>query len=117
MIHLFNVFLASGVHTPEHTRQEQWLKGIFSSILLLSLHPRTNITVAVQIVYDDGCLASALVNCVTLGIVIFCLFRIMSIPQIFFGCHALLMGIYIFVSFNKIPQLILEPHFVVFSAD
>eukprot|EP00455_Lapot_gusevi_P011838 TRINITY_DN1553_c0_g2_i1.p1 TRINITY_DN1553_c0_g2~~TRINITY_DN1553_c0_g2_i1.p1 ORF type:complete len:244 (+),score=19.74 TRINITY_DN1553_c0_g2_i1:53-733(+) len=53
---------ASGQQSPVEIEREYLVKQTLESILLTSLHPRTTITVVIQVLQDDGSLLSAAIN-------------------------------------------------------
>lgn len=51
-----------------HSRLSQWLRSVLVHSVMASLHPRTQVVVAVHIVHDDGALAAAMINATTLAL-------------------------------------------------
>lgn len=48
------VFPLSGPSTPYTTTLQHYLQNAFQEVILLSLHPRTQIQITVHILHDDG---------------------------------------------------------------
>jgi hypothetical protein len=58
----------NGVIVAEDKEREQMLRQIFESMILLSMHPRTVVSIVVQVLGDDGSLLSCATNAVCLAL-------------------------------------------------
>ena len=60
--------LLQGKEDPAHREIENILKQIFQSAILASLFPRTQVTITIQEINDDGGLLSACINATSLAL-------------------------------------------------
>lgn len=53
---------------PSEREKEYFLRSIFENVIVTTLHPRTGITIVIQVLSDDGSLVSHMIQGVLLGL-------------------------------------------------